>query len=155
MGKTPKSRTQQLQGIVLAHNLSPKGHVEGVLVATSKGTVQLNLPKHGEAGPRFAVGTQIDAAAVLDDDGDGEHPVYELAEAPRAVHGTVVRFNYARHGEVNGYHLDGGVFVHVKPDGARRYKVKPGNAIAAEGEARPGPDATVLEATRVTKRARA
>ena len=38
--------SRQLQGKVFAFNISPKGHVEGVLLKTSTGPAQVNFPKH-------------------------------------------------------------------------------------------------------------
>lgn len=71
---------------------------------------------------------------------------------PARSSGKVVRLNYARHGEVNGYQLEDCTFVHVKPEGAKRYKLRVGDRLTATGERRTGADAIVVEATKVTKR---
>lgn len=150
----PKKRAKSLtlRGRVVAHNISPKGHVEGALVETSDGIAQLNFPKHGaeDLARTAAVGASIHLAVELEDD-DGDHPVYRASDETTSVTGAVVRLNYALHGEVNGYHLDDGTFVHVKPDGARRYKLRVGDRITAEGPRRTGPAATVLEPERLRK----
>ena len=150
------AKAAHVRGTIVAQNFSPKGHVEGVFVELrdGAGVVQLNLPKHATPEPdaKLAVGTTIDRAAERDDDGDSDHPVYVAREPDDGMAaGVVVRFNHARHGEVNGYHLDDGRFVHVKPDGARRYKVRVGDRIAAKGETRIGSAVTVIEATHVVK----
>jgi hypothetical protein len=146
------SKTRALRGTVVAHNISPKGHVEGALVETPEGIAQLNFPKHGaeELARSAKVGASIDLAVELEDD-EGDHPVYRANESSGVVTGAVVRLNYARHGEVNGYHLDDGMFVHVKPDGAKRYKLHVGDQITVEGVRRRGDAAVVLEPDKLSK----
>jgi hypothetical protein len=141
-----------LRGKVVAHNISPKGHAEGALIETARGVAQLNFPKHTAAdfARRVEVGAAVDLAAELENE-DGDHPVYRALEASGPVTGAVVRLNYALHGEVNGYHLDDGTFVHVKPEGAKRYKLRVGDRVTAEGPRRTGPAAAVLEPEHLTK----
>jgi hypothetical protein len=150
----PKKPTKPLalRGKVVAHNVSPKGHVEGALVETAQGIAQLNFPKHGadDFARMAAIGASVDLAAELEED-DGDHPVYRASDARAVVTGAVVRLNYALHGEVNGYHLDEGTFVHVKPEGAKRYKLRVGDRITADGPRRTGAAATVLEPEHLTK----
>ncbi len=145
-----------LRGKVVSHNVSPKGHVEGVLVQTSEGIAQLNFPKHGAEDllRKAAVGASIDVPVEREED-EGDHPVYRAGEASAELSGAVVRLNYALHGEVNGYHLDDGTFVHVKPDGAKRHKLRVGDRITVEGPRRVGLAATVLEPERLTRTERA
>ena len=139
----------QITGALVAYNLSPRGDHEGVLVETEDGIVQVNFPKHGD-GINAVVGAQVELTVVRHER-KGKHQVYELAEADAPVTGKVVRFNHSRHGEVNGYQLDSGEMVHVKPDGAKRSKVAVGDTITAEGERRRGDHGTVIEAERVKK----
>src|ERR1700733_6372150 len=108
MPKKPRS-SLAVRGMVTAHNLSPKGHVEGVLVDTPTGLVQLNFPKHAadDVSRSFAVGASVTVDAELEDE-DGDHPVYRASDAKGSGSGRVVGLNYALHGEVNGYHLDDG-----------------------------------------------
>jgi hypothetical protein len=148
--KQPKTRP--LRGKVIAHNISPKGHVEGALVDTPEGLAQINFSKHGteELSRSAKVGASIDLAVELED-AEGDHPVYRASDPIGVVTGAVVRLNYARHGEVNGYHLDDGTFVHVKPEGAKRYKLRVGDQITAEGVRRAGKAAVVLEPEKLTK----
>ncbi|HEY0253595.1 MAG TPA: hypothetical protein VGC41_18810 [Kofleriaceae bacterium] len=139
-------KVQKIQGTVVAHNLSPRGDIEGMMIETALRTVQVNLPKHG--GTIVPVG-QLAAIDVEGHDSEGSHDVFLAREASDSVEGKVVRLNHSRHGEVNGYVLEDGTFVHTKPDGARRLKIKVGAQISASGERRVGPHATVIEADTV------
>ena len=81
--------------------------------------------------------------------GAGVHPVRELdkivavdGKAPKKASlavdgyaGAIVRLNYARHGVPNGYVLDSGDFIHVKPDGFAKLGLKVGDMVMAEGDA--------------------
>lgn len=151
--KSNKSVSRRLQGKVVSFNLSPKGNVEGVLVALESGTAQLNF--HGHHGRTLSrlmpAGSTFELNATLDSE-DGEHPVYLVDDADAEASGKVVRFNYALHGGVNGYHLDEGTFVHVKPKGAEKYQIEIGEHVHATGSRHPGADAVVLEASRVERR---
>jgi hypothetical protein len=143
----------QLRGEVSAFNISPKGHVEGVLLETSKGRAQVNFPKHDRdaLSASLKVRAKVALQVKLEND-DEEHPVYELCDADAKVTGTVVRLNYALHGEVNGCHLDDGTFVHLKPEGAKKYSLRVGDRVKAIGARRAGPSCVVLEAREVEKR---
>jgi hypothetical protein len=144
-----------LRGKVSAFNISPKGHIEGAIVETATGAIQINFPKHeAEALIRaMRVGAELALEADFETD-EGDHPVYLATgngAADAEASGTVVRLNYALHGEVNGCHLDDGTFVHTKPDGARKYKLRVGDKLKATGERRTGTDAVVLEAHAVER----
>lgn len=146
----PKAERQVLRGKVIALNISPKGHFEGALVETKDGVAQLNFGKHDEErlGHELAVGQQVDIDTELEHD-DGDHLVYRAAPTDSEVTGTIARFNYALHGEINGYQLDDGTLVHVKPDGAKKYGLKTGQKITAQGTRRVGASAVVLDAREV------
>lgn len=96
--------------------------------------------------------------------GDGEHWVYrferlaavdgqphEPAPQDARTRGKVVRFNHARHGAANGVVLDNGDFVHTRPQGLEPLKLKIGDEVEAQGEARPlaTGGGRVIEARRV------
>ena len=143
MPKSPKSSSRvKLQGKVVAFNISPKGQVEGALV----GIAQVNFPKNRpEPTPKsMRVGAKVDLHAEVESD-EGAHPVYRVVDEDAEIRGSIVRLNYALHGEVNGYHLDDGTFLHVKPEGARKYKLHVGEKVRAIGSRRAGKDAVVLE----------
>ncbi|HEY4058057.1 MAG TPA: hypothetical protein VGM39_15690 [Kofleriaceae bacterium] len=139
----------RLKGTFVAYNLSPRGEHEGMMLETEDGLIQVNVPKHGEA-PTATSGKEIELEATKHER-RGKHPVYELAVGPDGITGTVVRYNYSRHGEVNGYHLESGEMVHVKPDGARKTKIAIGDSITVEGERRSGRDGHVIDAEGVKK----
>jgi hypothetical protein len=130
----------------LAFNISPKGEIEGVLLETARGHAQINFPKHDAAtlAKTMRVGAEVELLAEPDGD-EGEHPVYVAADASMTTSGKIVRLNYALHGEVNGYHLDNETFLHVKPEGAKKYKLRVGEQVKANGAKRAGRDAVVLE----------
>ncbi|QJW99870.1 hypothetical protein [Frigoriglobus tundricola] len=150
MGKH-RHNTRTLSGVVLQHNFSPKGDIEGFVLDTDTGPVQVNFPHGPEAathpapaqGSRYRVEVTDDHHAAKHDPGD--HPVYEFVANPDAgpdqsgvttVEGVVARLNYARHGEPNGVVLDSGDFVHMKPHGMHRVPLKIGSHVVAEGPVR-------------------
>ncbi|MGJ7537207.1 MULTISPECIES: hypothetical protein [unclassified Variovorax] len=154
---------------------SPKGRIEGVLIDTDGVPTQFVFDRHDEcAAPAFA-GLQAGQALVIEGieqdpspKGETEHTVYRFerlasvdGKAPRQVDageridGTVVRFNYARHGQANGVVLDTGDFVHTKPDGLARLALKVGDKVRAEGRSQPlaTGQGRVVEAVRVNGQA--
>ena len=155
MPKRERPSVEQVRGTVLALNISPKGHIEGVMVKTAHGPAQVNFPNHEDEAraKTLRAGARVTLAAALEDD-QGDHPVYRACGEAGAVRGTIVRLNYALHGEVNGYHLDEGTFVHVKPEGAKKYMLHVGDELQATGSRRSGPDAVVLEAREVERLSR-
>jgi len=140
-------KSLQLRGKIVSFNISPKGHIEGALVETKTGSAQVNFQKHdGQSLARsMPVGSRIDLKVALENE-NGPHPVYVIDDEEAEATGTVVRMNYALHGGVNGYHLDDGTFVHVKPKGAKKYQLLVGEMVKVTGSRHPGTDAVVLEA---------
>lgn len=139
----------QVDGKVRAFNISPRGHIEGALVETARGTVQINFPKHAAAAlaETMHVGADVDVAGELVETEDGTHPVYLAADTPAEVSGTITRLNYAPHGQVNGYHLEDGTFLHVKPQAAKKHRLHVGDEVVATGARCAGVDACVIEVT--------
>lgn len=133
---------------------SPHGSLEGVLLEIEGQPVQVVLDKDDDANAHALEGLLGEEEIVAEvkkmkpsDKGPAEHTVYELVELvaiagatpaktpqARAHRGRVVRFNYARHGEANGFILDSGDFIHTAPKGFKKLKVKVGDVIEAEGE---------------------
>lgn len=144
-------KRRELRGKLESFNISPRGTVEGAIFRGVEGAFQINLPKDAAAKPaRWKVGSVVVAVGERKPDHDhGAHPVYELAvyQLPEEaqLEGRVVRLNYARHGEVNGAHLDNGTFLHLKPDGARKHELEPGDSVQARGRKKSGADADVIE----------
>jgi hypothetical protein len=152
--KDHSSAPVPLRGKVRAFNVSPKGHIEGALFDTRDGPVQVNFPK-SEAerlAGAMSVGATVDLRGALQTD-EFEHPVYLVEDGVEDTHvsGTIVRLNHALHGETNGCHLDDGTFVHLKPEGARKSRLRVGERIKVFGARRSGPAAVVLEARSVER----
>ena len=150
--KEKPSSPTKLRGNVVAFNISPKGQIEGALLETTAGIAQLNFPKHhAESFARSVeMGGSIELAAKREAD-EGAHPVYTAHDDDGEITGRIARLNYALHGEVNGYQLDDGTFAHVKPEGAKKYKLQVGDRVKALGPRRTGPDAVVLEVRALEK----
>lgn len=163
MGKhrPPAHETRTLTGTVRQHNFSPKGEIEGLVLDTTDGVVQVNFP-HGPDAPQRtapAPGTAVRLVVAPDhraaDHDPGDHPVFEFVadadagpEALPGAEGVVVRLNYARHGEPNGVILDTGDFVHLKPHGMRLVPLAVGTRVVAQGASRPSVTGRrVIEAT--------
>ena len=165
MGKHRKPAApdhKTLAGVVRQHNFSPKGDIEGLVLDTDAGPVQVNFPHGPGHAARPAPTPSVALRLVVATDHHaaeheaGDHPVYEFVAdadakpepAAPAAAGVVVRLNYARHGEPNGVVLDTGDFVHLKPHGMRLVELAIGTRVAAEGESRPTiTGARVIEAT--------
>ena len=71
--------------------------------------------------------------------GHKAHPPHGHGE-PVEVSGTVRRLNFAKHGEANGVVLEGGDFLHLKPDGMKKVGLKVGQDVSARGEAKRSPE---------------
>jgi hypothetical protein len=151
---------------------SPKGSIEGALLHAGHDTLQIVFEPHGGPGADAFAGLQPGASvavevrlAPLSDKGGAQHRVYrfermvsvdgkksaaatERKSGPPYA-GTVVRLNFARHGEANGVVLDSGDFIHTQPDGMARLRLEVGDRVEADGEARPliGGVGRVVEAT--------
>ena len=134
---------------------SPKGGIEGLLVDVDGVPVQFVVAKGRDGGALAALqeGAVLvceACVAPLSHKGEAEHEVYDLerlvsvdgvpvdddAGASDGASGTVVRFNYARHGEANGVVLDSGDFVHTRPDGFALLGFEIGMHVEADGESR-------------------
>lgn len=136
---------------------SPKGAIEGLLIDTDGVPTQFVCDPQDPVVAEHLAGLRDGQALVIEGTeagpspkGEAEHTVYRLerlvsvdgkpAKPPtdhKAAVGTVVRFNYAKHGAPNGVVLDNGDFVHTKPDGMVRLGLKIGDKVRAEGDARP------------------
>ena len=147
MSKEVKSSASvELRGKILTFNINPKGRIEGVLVETTAGPVQINFPKHAAEilARSMEVGAQVYLIGELETK-EGDHPVYTACGEEAEAKGTIVRLNYSLHGEVNGCHLDEGTFLYVKPEAKKKWKLRMGDKVKAKGSRRAGQDAVVLE----------
>ncbi|WP_435021722.1 hypothetical protein TA3x_002524 [Tundrisphaera sp. TA3] len=155
---------QALKGSIRAVNFAPKGEIDGLILDVAGETVQVNLPP-GREEIRQRVGQEVEVIVVPEpkvaDHPKGPHRVHKLVafagedreakppHPPKPPHpghgekvkasGKVSRFNFAKHGEANGVVLEGGEFLHLKPDGMKRAGLELGQHVEAEGEAKPSP----------------
>jgi hypothetical protein len=145
MGKHKQKDEHNLEGTLREFNFSPKGSIEGALIDTKEGLIQINWPPGNSPGG-LSKGQSIKAVVTKaheDEDIPGEHPVFELiaiqgrdeqgGEGPVRVTGVVRRLNYARHGERNGVILDNGDFVHLKPHGMKQTGLEVDQNVEVEG----------------------
>ena len=127
---------------------APKGEIEGVLVHCDDKPLQLVIDKHdveaAEAFDGVTVGQMVKVRAAESEPspkGAASHPVYEFSALESidgkkpikrkptpgpAYQGKVARLNFARHGEANGVVLDTGDFIHTRPEGMKRLRLKAG-----------------------------
>jgi hypothetical protein len=146
-----------LEGSFLHLLFSPKGAIEGLMVDHGGAPAQLVCDAHDAAASAGLADLREGEAVVLEgtavepsSEASPAHPVYRLkrlvsvagrpagpAHAPARLSGTVVRFHFAKHGAANGVVLDSGDFIHTKPDGLQGLGLRIGDAVEAEGEARP------------------
>jgi hypothetical protein len=167
---TPRAKVRALeralatvQGVLREFNLSPGGVVEGFLLHTDKGTVQVNVAP--EVGFAVVRGIEQNVEAVVAPEKlkgrRGGHPVYRLvtlrgangqaiicAEPGEAqdvsMQATVKRINYARNGLADGVILDSGDFIHLERIAMKKCGLKPGDTVTVEGTARRMPLGNLL-----------
>ncbi len=146
----------RIEGKFLHLIFSPRGGIEGVLLEHDGRPVQLVFEKHDELSPlrfeplRGGQDVVVEARpAGPSAKGDAEHPVFDHVRlisvdglkpvrpkaAGAAYQGVVARLNYARHGAANGVVLDTGDFIHIRPDGMARLRLRVGDEVAADGDA--------------------
>jgi hypothetical protein len=142
----------ELRGTILGFNIGRRGGVKGALVETTTGTVQINFSRHeAESIARsMKLGSTINLKVESESD-DGDHRVYSLSREDVAVKGTITRLNYAHRGKANGFHLDNGTFVHVKPNEATKHDLHVGDVVTASGPRHAGDDSVVLDARTVER----
>ena len=153
MAKTPEFIT----GICRQWLFSPKGEIEGVLLAVKGAVIQLVLdPKTGAALVcNSAVGKRVRALATADQSpktAGAAHPVYKFvsfadaagqpvdppgaASAKAVLKGVVAALHFARHGEPNGVVLETGEFIHLRPHGMALLGLGVGAEVRAVGSLR-------------------
>lgn len=150
---------------------SPKGAIEGFLIDTDGVPTQFvtdpqdpsTLSLFGEMKQGRSVtieGTEPPPSPK----GEAVHSIYRFerlaavdgkaskpSQPPAEVSGKVARFNYAKHGAINGVVLDSGDFIHTRPDGFDGLGLKVGDKVTAEGAMHPlvTGEGRVVEATTV------
>jgi hypothetical protein len=82
---------------------------------------------------------------------EGAHPVYRVIDEEAEVSGKVTALNYSRHGNVNGYQLDDGTFIHLSAERASGVEFHVGDAIRVQGVQLASPEIVMLEARTVER----
>jgi len=144
--------TESIVGTCERLLFSPKGGIEGALLKVKGALVQVTMdPREGAAlwrgkGPGSRVRMLADADHSPKARG-AAHPVYRFKSFANAaglavggdgpahttIKGIVAALHYARHGEPNGVILDGGEFVHLRPQGMVRLGLEVGARVTAVG----------------------
>lgn len=98
---------------------SPKGGIEGLLLSVKSKTVQVSIKKKEAEATSLqqAIGKPIELKASPD-------------HSPKTRHGD------SRHGHPNGVILQSGEFIHTRPTGMQKLKLKVGSKVTAHGELR-------------------
>ena len=141
----------QVEGRFLHLIYSPRGAIEGILIE-AKGIFTQFVMNTEALNCAFLHLTNRSLLVLegterqLSDDGGAVHTVYDLvrlvsvdgklfeeSSSDNGVAGTVVRFNYAKHGAPNGAVLDNGDFVHIRPHRFEAMKLKVGQHVHVEG----------------------
>jgi hypothetical protein len=165
------SKALTLRGLLRQLLFSPKGGIEGLLMTHRNQSVQVSMEPHlVDVGTLAqAVGQSIEVKALPDRSPkteQGAHPVFKLNSIVRVagekyrsksqhdgrVSGIVESIHYARHGEPNGVILTSGEFVHTRPHGMKKLKLRVGSKVVARGARRITALGTALiEAHRVNR----
>jgi len=146
--------TQEIHGRLQQLLFSPKGMIEGILISAESGVLQVSM-SHDEVdivALQGALGKSVELKADPDHSPKTKHaalPVFALcaftklggkATSSRAaaapVSGVVAMIHYAKHGEPNGVILESGEFIHTRPPGMKKLKLKVGSQVSARGEIR-------------------
>jgi hypothetical protein len=154
--------TLELTGTLANWNYGPRGAVEGILVKTADGLVQINLPPEASQkvaaaaalGDTLAATVAVEPPPPLDPNGGApDHAVYrglkvvvkgttiELGgpggpDQGEAVHidTTVKSLNFDRRGAVNGAILESGELLTLGgPGGMQQLTLKPGDKLSVDG----------------------
>jgi hypothetical protein len=169
MAKTPEFIT----GVCRQWLISPKGEIEGVLLAVKGTVVQVAADPASGAVLRRATapGKRLRVLALPDHSpktAAAAHPVYRFSsfadaagqacEAPgtdptKAVRkGVVASLHFAKHGEPNGVVLETGEFIHLRPHGMALLGLGVGAEVRAVGTLRMTALGTLmLEASQVNR----
>jgi hypothetical protein len=149
------STFQTLSGRLRQILFSPKGSLEGLLIEVEDSPIQLSMTPASVDPVALgkSVGKTIEVKARRDHSPKtqhGVHPVYQLHSITKiggrshisrdgeviSIRGVVTAIHYAKHGEPNGVILEAGEFVHTRPDGMKKLKLKIGSKVTVHGETR-------------------
>lgn len=154
---TMADTTELLSGTCRQLLFSPKGGIEGVLLAVKGRTLQVSmsadegavLARLTGAGKRLRLLASADHSPKT---ADAAHPVYRFesladgaghaldlpADQPdgSAIKGVVASLHFARHGQPNGVVLVSGEFIHMRPHGMAAVGLGVGAKVRAVGDER-------------------
>ena len=149
------AKAQTVTGHLQQLLFSPKGGIEGLLITVRNGRVQVSMaPATVDVGALSrALGRSIEVAGVPDyspKTKEGAHPVFKLNSITKLggklfkanddiddrVSGVVASIHYAKHGEPNGVVLESGEFIHTRPHGMKKLKLRVGSKVVVRGERR-------------------
>lgn len=145
-----------VEGVFKHHIYRPRGEIGGCVIDSDGVMVQFVFG-HGAndtSGFKNMAPGQIIKVEGIEarpwPAGDDAHAVYhfkrlvhvngaavEAPPFPGYVEGKIVRMNYTRHGEPNGFVLDSGHFVHLRPDRFAGLGIRVGAHMRAIGPGRP------------------
>ena len=148
-----KEKSARLSGQLQRLLFSPKGGIEGLLLKVDSKLTQVSMePGSADATAlNDAVGKPIEVKASADHSPktkNGEHPVYQLesitklagkafkSNGAQPVSGVVANIHFAKHGEPNGVILESGEFIHTRPHGMKKLKLRVGSKVVAHGDVR-------------------
>lgn len=148
---------------------SPKGQAEGLLIDVEGFAVQLVIdPRDAADLQGLKPGQKLTVEGTPQADSPkhaAHHEVYKLHRlvtpaartktALQDFRGKVVRLNYAKHGQANGFILDSGDFIHTMRHGFEQLGVQVRDKVTVSGESRPlfTGQGHAVEAVRVNEQA--
>jgi hypothetical protein len=147
-------KVETLSGRLEQLLFSPKGGIEGLLIAVGSKSIQVSMePGTADAAVLAkAVGKVLEIRGSADHSPktkEGVHLVYKMDSVTKIagkavrlngdvnpVSGVVARIHYAKHGEPNGVVLESGEFIHTRPPAMKKLELKVGSKVVAHGELR-------------------
>jgi len=147
-------KSETISGELQQLLFSPKGGIEGLLIKAGAKSLQVSMdPADTDAG-LFAdmIGKPIELTGSPDHSPKTEnaaHLVYKLHSITKLagkvvsrlhdtqpISGVVKHMHYAKHGEPNGVIIESGEFIHLRPPGMKKLKLKVGSKVVARGDIR-------------------
>ncbi len=163
-------RTVTVSGTVDGYDLNSAGVPNSIVVKDGNRISQLNLPADSAAllAGATSVGQKVTAVA-MPELLVGDRAIYKLVSLtvgdgkpmaadgintwqPMHAEGTIKSLNYASRGEVDGFILDTGDFLHTGRSTAASLNLSVGQKVIADGWGRPAPGGhSVIEPTKLNE----
>ena len=151
----PERGLEKIHGVLQDFNFSPRGAIEGFLLHTDSGSVQVNVTTDVGFAVVRGIGQNVDVTAEPEQATAGRESAPGLParlpawrrrqgdviyaepgdEQSVTIQGTVKRINFAKHGEADGVILESGDFVHLKTTGMQNCRLAAGDVVTVEGTA--------------------